>query len=334
MSDFSRITLDSLCEELAKPKKTLIFFHTRPDADAIGSSFALKLILEDMGSDAYCLCDSEIPERLRFLTVGLQDSTLLSSLPENFDYERCISVDTASPSQFGTLFEKFGDKIDIMIDHHAKGTPCADNYIKPDSAASGEIIFEIAKKLIVNGNLKGMSKKVCELLYAAISADTGCFRYSNVTPNTHMCAAELVKVGIDCAAVNHNLFECKSIKVLCAESEGFKTLKFFCGGKIAAVIFPYELKRKFGLLDEHLETLVDIARSVEGVEVALAIRQSTEKNIFRVSARSSSDVDVSVVCEHFGGGGHVKAAGCTVEAESIEKAADLVVAEIEKQIKK
>lgn len=331
---YSELTFDSLCDEFERPEKTIILFHARPDADAIGSSFALKLLLEDMGSEAYCLCENEIPERLRFLTENIQESVLLSSLSKDFNSCRCISVDTASPSQLGTLFDVFNGRIDLMIDHHAAGTPYADNYIKADSAASGEIIFEIAKKLVKRGKLKKIPKRACELLYAAISSDTGCFRYSNTTPNTHLCAAELLRSGIDTARINHYLFDSKSVKVLSAESEGFKTIRFFGGGKIAIAVFPYELKVKLGLMDEHLETLVDIARSVEGVEVAAAVRQSTEKNIFRASLRSSSDVDVSLVCRHFGGGGHIKAAGCTVEAENALAAAELIAAETEKQIKK
>lgn len=328
------LTLDQLCDELEKPKKTLILFHARPDADAIGSAFALKLLLEEMGNEAYCLCENEIPERLRFLIENIQKSVLLSSLSNDFSSYRCVSVDTASPAQLGTLFDVFGGRIDIMIDHHAKGTPYADNYIRPDSAASGEIVFKIAERLIERGKLKKIPKKACELLYAAVSSDTGCFRYSNTTPSTHLCAAELLRSGIDTARINHCLFDSKSVKVLSAESEGFKTIRFFCDGKIAIAVFPYELKMRLGLMDEHLETLVDIARSVEGVEVAAAVRQPTEKNIFRASLRSSSDVDVSLVCEHFGGGGHIKAAGCTIEAESASEAAELIVAEIEKQIKK
>ena len=332
MNNFARLTLSQVCESLKAPKNTLILFHMRPDADAIGSAFALKLILEEMGSETYCICEHEIPSRLAFLTDGLQRSALLDSIDRSFEFERCISVDTASPAQLGSLFELFEDKLDFMIDHHANGKPYADNFIKPNYAASGEIIFEIANELVATGALDAIPERAYGLMYAAISSDTGCFKYSNVTEHTHLCAAEIIKQGIDTSEINYRLFDCKSEKLLAAEAAGFQNIKFYNGGKIAAVIFPFELKRKLGLLDEHLETLVDVARSIEGVKVALAVRQSTENKMFRVSIRSSCDVDVAAIAALFGGGGHIKAAGCSVQADSALHAADLVAAEIQKKL--
>ena len=102
----------------------------------------------------------------------------------------------------------------------------------------------------------------------------------------------------------------------------------FHNRKIAAVLFPYELKQKLELEDEHLETLVDVARAVDGVKIAISARQSTAYRSFRLSLRSSCSFDVSNVARHFGGGGHAKAAACTIEADSIEFATRLVVDEI------
>ena len=331
MNEFNVLTMEQVCKELKKAKNTLILFHSRPDADAIGSAFALKLLLEEMGSEVQCVCEHEIPSRLSFLTDGLQRSALLSSLDREFEFERCITVDTASPSQLGTLFPLFEDKLDLMIDHHENGTPYADNYISSESAATGEIIFEIASELTREGAISVIPKKVYELIYAAISSDTGCFKYSNVTEHTHTCAAELIKQGIDTADINYRLFDCKSEKLLLAEAVGFQNIKFYNGGRIAAVVFPFELKQRLELLDEHLETLVDVARSIEGVKVALAVRQTTEEPLFRVSLRSSCEIDVAKVAAAFGGGGHVKAAGCSVRAESATLAADAVAAEALKE---
>lgn len=332
MNDFAALTLSQVCENLKTPKNTLVLFHTRPDADAIGSAFALKLILEAMGSEVQCICEHEVPQRLAFLTEDLQRSVTLKSLDREFEFERCITVDTASPSQLGALFEGFEDKLDFMIDHHANGTPYADYFIRADYAASGEIVFEIASELVKMGALDAIPDRAYSLMYAAISSDTGCFKYSNVTEHTHICAAELLKRGVDASEINYRLFDCKSEKLLAAEAAGFQNIKFYNDGKIAAVIFPYDLKQKLGLLDEHLETLVDVARSVEGVKVAFAVRQYSEEKIFRISIRSSCNVDVAAVAAVFGGGGHVRAAGCTIEADSALFAADLLAAEIMKKL--
>ncbi len=333
MKSFKKLSFSDVCRELATPKNTLILFHTRPDGDAVGSSFALKLLLEAAGSRAWCVCINEVPQRLNFLSKGIQDSALPEAIPADFEAERILTVDTASPTQLGDLYGMFGDRIDMMIDHHVKGEPYADYLVMQGFAAAGEIVFDISRQFLANGVIDRLPEKLDFCLYAAISSDTGCFKYSNVTPQTHIRSAELLKSGIDMARINQLLFDSKSMEVLAVEKAGFDTLKMFHGGKIAVVFFTYEMKQKLGVLDEHLETLIDVARSVEGVDVAVAIRQPGPEKTFRVSTRSAGSVDVSLVCSYFGGGGHVRASGCTIIADSIGHVADLVVEQIEKQMR-
>lgn len=328
MRDYRVLTLDEVCDGLAEPKNTLIVYHVRPDADAIGSSFALKLMLEEMGSECVCACESEIPARLAFLTEKYQRSARFDSLDKGFEIQRIVTVDTASPNQLGNLLGVLGDKVDMMIDHHENGIKYADHYIRTDCAAAGEIIFELAERLVERGDLKKIPEGAYPLIYAALSSDTGCFKYSSVSPHTHLCAAKLIAAGIDSAEINRRLFDCKSEKMLAAEAAGFQNIKFFNNRKIAAVLFPYSLKSSLELEDEDLETLVDVARAVDGVRIAMSIRQSTPQRSFRISLRSSCAFDVSTVARHFGGGGHARAAACTIEADSIEFAARLVVDEI------
>ena len=326
--EYRQYTLDEVCNFLADKKNTLIIFHVRPDADAIGASYALKLLLEAMGSKVLCTCESEIPSRLAFLTDKYQRSARFENMDRSFEFQRVITVDTASPSQLGNLQKLFEDKIDLMIDHHENGIKYADNYIRADYAASGEIIYEIASRLVEMGKLDSIPRDAYDLIYAALSSDTGCFKYSNVSAHTHLCAAKLIGVGVDTAEINHRLFDCKSEKMLSAEAAGIQNIKFFSNRKIAAIMFPYDLKQKLELDDEHLETLVDVARAVDGVKIAISARQSTAYRSFRISLRSSCSFDVSTVAKHFGGGGHTKAAACTIEADSIEFATRLVVDEI------
>lgn len=328
MREFKQFQLDDVCRLLIDKRNTLILYHVRPDADAIGASFALKLVLEAMGTKVVCACESEIPSRLAFLTDKHQRSGRFESIDQSFEFERVITVDTASPSQLGNLQKLFENRIDLMIDHHENGTKYADYYVRSDYAASGEIVYEIACKLVQMGELKAIPRDAYDLVYAALSSDTGCFKYSNVSPHTHLCAAELIAAGVDAAEINHRLFDCKSEKMLAAESAGFQNMKFYHNRKIAAVLFPFELKQKLELEDEHLETLVDVARAVDGVKIAMSVRQATAYRSFRISLRSSCGFDVSNVAKHFGGGGHSKAAACTIEADSIEFATRLVVDEI------
>lgn len=324
MTELQTLTLEELCAVIEIPAPTLILLHRGPDGDAIGSAFALRQVFNALGSEAWCVCADEMPERLRFLASPMQDSILLSAVPEEFLPERVISVDVASPAQLGDLNEIYGEHVDLMIDHHENGTPFAPSYIRPDAAATGEILFDVVRILAEAGKLT-VTEEICTDLYAAISSDTGCFRYSNVTPDTHTRAAELVASGIDCAEINHLLFESKSMEQLKATAAGISNLNVFYGGKLAVITFPYALKAALGLADEHLETLVDVARSLAGVSVAISIRQPSRDTIFRVSVRSSCDYNVAELCARFGGGGHARAAGCTLSAKDIEEAMNKLV---------
>ena len=324
LEQFRRLSMDELCERLCQPKKTLIIYHVRSDADAIGSAFALRELLRIMNIPAICACGDEVPERLRFLTDGVQGSVLLEEGME-LDHERVISVDSASPMQLGELYDRLHKYIDIMIDHHAMGTVYADNYIDAEAAATGEIIFEVAKHLVKMGKISDIPHRVINCIYAAVCSDTGCFRYANARPRTFRCAAELIEAGADQLDVNHRLFEAKTVKQIRAEGEAARRLQIHEGGRIASVTFPYSSKFSMSLSDENLETIIDIPRSVSGVEVAFAVRQPEDKPFFRVSMRSSTDFDVSKICALFGGGGHIRAAGCSLQAANVREAEEMIL---------
>lgn len=330
---YEKLSPERVAQALAKPTPTLILFHARPDGDAVGSAFALRQLLTAMGMPAWCVCADEVPQRLRFLMHGLQESTLPAAIPQDVCWARVVSVDTASPAQLGALWETYEGKIDMMIDHHGTGTPYAPNLILPEAAACAEIIFDLSRELLRIGALSYIPSGADVCIYAGLNTDTGSFKYSNVTPKTHRCAAELHRAGVDSAAITQKLYGSKPYLQLKAEGAGIRSLTFFENGRIAVVRFPYALKQELGVSDEHLETLVDIARGIEGVEVAVSLRQPNEENVFRCSTRASGNVDVSAVCAAFGGGGHIRAAGCTLtDFASMEDAVAAVVAEIGKQL--
>ncbi len=324
MTYFRTLTIRELCEKLCERKATLIVYHARPDADAICSAFALRELLEAMDIPTICACVDEIPDRLGFLCDGVQGSVLADEEME-FGHDRVISVDSASPSQLGALFERLHRNIDLMIDHHGTGTVYADHYIDPAASATGEIMFEIAKELVAMGHVGVLNSRFYRFIYAAIASDTGGFRFANATPKTLRVAAELLEAGVDHTDLCRRLFESKSLQQIKAEGEAASRMRLYEKGRIAAVTFPYSSKFALGVRDEHLETIIDIPRSVAGVEIAFAVRQPEEKGVFRVSMRSATDFDVSAVCARFGGGGHRRAAGCTVEAQNVYDAEEKIL---------
>ncbi len=325
---FEALSLDACADRLENAKNVLILFHVNPDGDAVGSAFALRSALTSLGKSAWCVCATDVPERLWFAMKDQQEGVDIQDIPTDFVPDLILSVDTASPSQLGGLYEIYKDKIDLMIDHHAKGTVYADNYIVPGSSSCGEVLCGVIDILFDRAGIC-MPMRVCELIYTALSADTGCFRYNNTSPSAHMLAARLVGDGVDGADINHKLFGMKSLKQMQVEHAGFERMNFYAGGRIAVIAFPYDLKNQYGATDENLETLIDVARCVKGVEVAAVIKQPTEENRFRVSMRSSCDFDVSEICAHYGGGGHERAAGCTLSSDSILAAEMTIVVAVE-----
>ena len=321
-TDIRPIDAAEFAARLLSAEHPLFVMHRRPDGDTVGSVSALMHLCLALGKAPLGVCADPVPERLAFLTEGL---TVERTLPAD-DYT-AIAVDVATVEQLGALAET-PIQIDFMLDHHAVGKPFADYLVLPHAAAAGEIVASVAQVLVDTGAISAIPPKAKLALYAALSSDTGCFRYSNVTPNTLRVAATLLEGGdVDAADVNHRLFEMKSEKQLRAEAFAIEHTKTSPDGKIAWVLVTDADRRALGVSEEHLETVIDMVRSRAGVEVALAVREQPDGTL-RASMRSSG-FDVASVAARFGGGGHLRAAGCTVTASSPRAALDRVLAEIE-----
>ena len=330
MNNYKALDFSELCERLAQPLRTLIIFHDRPDGDAVGSAFGLRALLCALGSEARCVCSSEVPRRYRFAIQGVQDSVIPENIPSDFVPERVISVDTAAPGQMRELEGRMPWDVDLMIDHHAKGQPYADHFVDGGAAACGEIIYDIAKYFVAKGAIKTLPGGFSLLVYMAIATDTGCFKYSNTTSETHRRIAELMDGSFDYADINFRLFDSRSPEELKVSALAMQNMRFFFGGRLAVAAVDYDQIAALGIEAEYYDALINSARSVEGVEVAVSVRRMTEQSDFRVSTRSNGNADVSVLCAAFGGGGHAKAAGCSISAQTLEQAVEMIVREVEK----
>ena len=318
----SSLDVAAFARKLLSAQRPLFIMHRRPDGDTVGSTAALMHISRVLGKTPFGLCADPVPERLAFLTEGLDIGNELPKPPYT-----AIAVDVATKEQLGAVAD-LPFRISFMLDHHEVGVPFADHLVLPKAAAAGEVVFAVAEALLGLGVLSAIPTEAKVALYAALSSDTGCFRYSNVTPATLRCAAALLEDGdVDAADVNHRLFEMKSEKQLRAEAFAIEHTKTSPDGKIAWVLVTDADRRAIGVEEEHLETVIDMVRSRAGVEVALAVREQPNGTL-RASMRSSG-FDVASVAARFGGGGHLRAAGCTVTADSPKAALDRVLGEIE-----
>lgn len=314
---------------LENSRKPLVLGHAHPDGDCVGSAAALCEILEAFGKKPGILFPDKVPMRLAFLLGGRQ---ALDALPENLDTYDIFCVDVASPSQLGDLKDALEGKVALRIDHHDIGTPYAKTeYVIPRAAATGEIIFDLYEHAMASGRLKHPLPRALYAAFGAISSDTGCFKYANVTGGTHLRAAKLIDAGVNAAEINRLLFETKDLPQLRAEGIAQRKLQLFADGRISCIAIDRS-DYTDGISIGDFDTAIDIARSVRGAVCAAVIKEShTKENTYRASLRSFGP-NVAVVAERFGGGGHVRAAGCTLTCASIDEAQEIVVAALTEAI--
>ena len=246
----------------------------------------------------------------------------IENAPADFTPEYYISVDVASSAQLGN-YKHLAGRIDLSLDHHATHEKFAAHYlIDPRAAACAEIVYHIINRLLIGE----IPEKTASLLYAALAADTGGFRYANTTPITHKIAAKLIERGANHAEICRNLFECKTKTALAAEAFAMANVSYFSEGKISYVKITKEDKRLGGFEDEDTYDVINVIRRVDGVKVAILVREK-EDGSYKISTRSACEIDVSKICAIFGGGGHAGAAGCSVTPEEADDAVKRIVKE-------
>ncbi len=300
-----------VCEYLIAKDNYVVITHANPDADTVGSALALVLGLRKLGKTAVAVCSDPIPRKLSFLDTS---SVFVSSIPKTT--QNYISVDTASPDLMGKYQQLFEDgfALSLVLDHHiANSIPTSRRLVLPDYSSCGELIFEILEGLNVSIDID-----MASALYAALSSDTGGFRFSNTRPETLRYAATLLEIGIDFAKINRCLFEMKYPPQLALEKIAYNTVELHHNGKLAVLVFTEEDIKKSGALESDLEGITQIPRQIAGVEISAVIRPRGD-NSAKVSLRSNEYFNVGeFASEHFGGGGHHHAAGCSFDKDVLE----------------
>lgn len=307
-----RIEFEQAVNELKNADDILILCHRNPDGDTLGSGFALLRALKAIGKRAKLSCDDKIPEKFSYLYSNISE--------DDFEEKFIVSVDVAERKLLGENYnEKYGDRVNLALDHHGTSRLfAAMTYCEPESASACEILFAVIKALGAE-----IKSDIASCLYTGISTDTGCFRYSNVTPRTHRIAAELIECGADHSRINTLMFETKSMNNIMLERMCLENLENYAEGKVAVITVTKDILCKCGTDKSALDAIKPITRQIEGVEIGLTVKEE-DNGKTGVSVRTSEKYDASLICAHFGGGGHARAAGCEMKC-SPEEAKDRVV---------
>lgn len=303
-----------------------LYPHINADGDAAGSSIALCLALRKLGKEAYIVAEEELQYNLQFMDPNLWSQDLEPG--EKADIAVC--VDCGEISRLGNRGKTFESApFNICIDHHKTSTSfCNLNYIDPGSASTSQLMYYLIKEMEVT-----IDKEIATCIYAAISTDTGSFKYSNTTEETYLIAADLYKCGISPADIAISLYESDKLSKLKLETLAFETLETLVDGKVAMAYVNEESYAKAGSSSNETDGIVPRLRSIQGVEVAIFLKE-IDKNTVKVSMRSKSYVDVARIAQTFSGGGHQRAAGMTLKMpldQAITKVKELITKEMEKE---
>jgi len=318
--------MDRVIKVLKEKKRFLLTAHVDPEGDSMGSQLALFYILKEMGKEAVLVDQDKVPCNIKFLPGA---DMVSNEIPDNFFPEVVVVLDCPVLERIGNVREylKEGQLI-VNVDHHISNEYYGDiNWVESGVSSVGEMLFLLAEKMGVRIN-----EEMAKAMYTAIVTDTGMFKYTNTSKQTHRVAGELVATGINPKNMFSEIFEKKSIHSLKLLGKVLNTLQVENEGTIAHISVTKQMYKDVGGDSVSTEEFIGFPRSIKGVEVALFFKESTEiPGRINVSFRSSGKVDVNAIAGCFGGGGHAEASGCIFNC-SIEEAREQVVAEAKKAL--
>lgn len=284
-----------------------VLAHYRPDGDAIGSTLALGLALENLGKPVRFLNEDGLPPNLAFLPGSHRIEQPAPGQPINA--EIVIAVDCANRERLGptALAALANAKTWVNLDHHVSNEGYGDiHYINSAAPATGEIIYD----LLAASQLP-LTPEIASNLYVAISTDTGSFQYQSTTAHTYEIAAALIRAGIDLAKLCQDTYESYPLRRVELLRHLLNTMQITHEGRVASWALTRSFADSIAMQPDDSEGLIDHLRSIQGVLVAASFEElpGPERKI-RLSLRSKSPAfDVGAVCARFGGGGHRLAAG-------------------------
>lgn len=299
-----KITMDAAAQMLRDAQTVVLTSHIRPDGDAIGSTLGLMHVLRAQGKEVRILIDDEIPRIFSILPGVDQIERPIESQRYTADLLVVCDVELGRTGASVSAV----DAVHLLnIDHHVTNDEKAEHLcLNPKAAATCEIVYDLVRIL---GVMPMLDAAVC--LYTGMATDTGFFRFSNTTPHTMRAAADLLEIGVKPNIVS-TAMEMKSYDEVMAQVRAIRNLEMFFDGRVAAVFIDEERAR--GVTTT--EGLLDELRVIEGTQIVFFMKW-LEKDTYRISMRSKG-TNVSRIAQKFDGGGHIRAAGCTIHAPFAE----------------
>lgn len=328
-------SIEEITEILKTNDNFVITFHINPDYDAVGSSLALYKVLKDLGKNVTVVSE-EKRETFEKVFSFLPYWEVIKYYEEIESIEvkthNLIVLDSGELKRIGKNLQKLSLQFNsiINIDHHHDNEIFGTyNFVNSEAVGTGEIIYSIIKSLTQH-----ITQELATLLYASIVGDSGSFRFDSVKPSTHRIAAELLETGIKPSFFTTNMFQNKSLEFIKFEGELFQNIKECCNQKVVWVVITDELLRKYGILENETEPIVEDIGRIKDAIVYFTIKEKKEKDIISVALRSKGDFDVSKIARKLGGGGHKNASGVSFDLSlGISEVEKIIVKELSEAMK-
>jgi phosphoesterase RecJ-like protein len=317
----ARGDLARIADLIRANRKFLLTTHEGPDGDALGSLLGMQRMLEAIGKDSVMfLAAKEFPLPIEYRHLPLED--VFHEAPADIRDRVVIFLDCGNIDRMPVDFLREDGMAVVNIDHHHDNTDFGDfKFVDPGASSTAEIVFELAMELDVK-----VSAAIARALYIGIVTDTGKFMYDSTDARTHEVAAELLRAGVDVDDVNQRLYESMPIEKLRLLSRALDNIELLCDGQLIITYIREEDYRAAGAGEEMTEGIIDHLRAVDGIRVAAVVRDQVSRGPVtrKISLRAGDEhTDVSVIARTFGGGGHVRAAGCSSELDFPEIVAQI-----------
>lgn len=306
--------IKAIQELLSTPKKVVIIPHRSPDGDAMGSTLGLYHFLKKLNHEAIVIAPNEFPEFLAWLPAT-ENVLIFEKDKENttkiiFEADLIFTLDFNALHRTGEM-EHILSKVTapfIMIDHHQKPDDYA-KYMFSDTkyGSTCEMLFHFIVSL---GQKDLIDKTIATCIYTGIVTDSGSFRFPSTTSTTHRVVADLIDIGVQNGAVHNSLFDNDSYDRLRLLGQALQNMKILFDKKTSYITLTQKELDQNNYVKGDTEGIVNYGLSIKGIVFAAIFIEHKEENIIKISFRSQGDFDVNQFARtHFGGGGHINAAG-------------------------
>jgi phosphoesterase RecJ-like protein len=293
--------VDSISQKIHESQRIAITSHLRPDGDSICTALALYFMGKSLGKDVAIINKDNTP--VPFNNFPDIENITIGQIPPS-DYDIVILLECANVSRSGQIY--LDDTFKINIDHHHSNDYYGDiDWVDPDAPAVACLAYTLGEKLSIE-----FTPKISNHLYCAIVSDTGSFQFSNTKAQSFEVSYKLIKHGANPVKISEMLFKNNSPEKIKLLGQVLSTLTMNGKGNIAIITMFKKNLEDLNLREIDTEDITTLARSIKDVEMVLFFKEM-EKDTYRVSLRSKGNANSAMVAEHFGGGGHMHAAGFT-----------------------